>query len=129
MSTSYDELWTTFLTKCKISDLDLPNSNERIYQTIHGALLSFNVAMEDNLKGDNDNEVLDRELDDGELLLLANYIRLDILENQLIYFTNTWQPFGREIGVRHYGAQLGRLEALIESQKDRINEMIVKMAD
>lgn len=126
--TTYDHLWSTFLNKTKIDDLELPTTDAKIYQTIQGAILSFNNRLRDNLSGDNATEQLSRELDGDHLLILAHYIRLSVLENQLIYFSNTWQPFGKDIGVKNFGNQMVRLENLVESEKAKIEQFIINMA-
>jgi len=127
--TTYDTVWETFLNKCKIDDLDLPTSDEAIYRTIQNAILTFNMKLEDNLSGDNENEVLSRELNNNELLLLAHCIRLIILENQLIYFSGTFNPFTKEIGTRNFGNQLNRLEGLVRREDDIIDSIVIKMTD
>jgi hypothetical protein len=123
--TTYDTLWTTFLNKCKMSDLDLPQLPDQIYDTIQGAILSFNNRLRDNLSGDNATEILSRELDGDHLLFLAHYIRIAILENQLILFTNTWQPFARDIGIKNFSAQLKSLESLVEREEKLIEKLIL----
>lgn len=127
--TTYDTVWETFLNKCKIDDLDLPTSEEAIYRTIKNAILTFNMKLEDNLSGDNENEVLSRELNNNELLLLAHCIRLIILENQLIYFSSTFSPFAKEIGVRNLGNQMNRLENLVQREDNIIDSIVIKMTD
>lgn len=127
--TTYDTVWETFLNKCKIDDLDLPTSEEAIYRTIKNAILTFNMKLEDNLSGDNENEVLSRELNNNELLLLAHCIRLIILENQLIYFSGTFSPFAKEIGVRNLGNQMNRLENLVQREDNIIDSIVIKMTD
>lgn len=122
--TTYDKLWETFIQKCKISDIDLPQIPEAIYQTIQGALLSYNNRKRDNITGDDTIEELSRELSTDELLILAHYIRLSILENQLIFFTNTWQPFSADVGLRNFGTQLKTLEKLVENENKKIDSLI-----
>jgi hypothetical protein len=123
--TTYDTVWTTFLNKCKMSDLDLPQLPGKIHDTIQGAILSFNNRLRDNLAGDNTAETLNRELVGDELLILAHYIRISILENQLIYFTNTWQPFQKDIGLKNFSAQLKTLESLVEREENLIDSIIL----
>lgn len=128
-NTSYDDVWSSFRNKCKIDDLDLPSSDQAIYDTIQNAILHFNIKLEDNLTGDNTTESLSRELDGDELLLLSHCIRLIILENQLIYFSGTFSPFTKEIGSRNLGNQMVRLENLVKREDDKIQSIIIKMTD
>lgn len=127
--TSYDTIYTTFLNKTKVSDIDLPTSDERIFDIIHGAILDFNNRMHDDLGYDDTLEQVDRELSNDELLILAHFIRLTVLKNQLTYFTSVWQPFQREISLKHYGTQLKSLEYLIESEEKKIEEIIRNQED
>ena len=68
--TTYDELWKTFLDNCKLSDLDIPQ-NEKIYDSIQNAVLHFNNRKRDELVADDDTELLNRQLNGDDLLLLA----------------------------------------------------------
>lgn len=127
--TTYDELWAAFLNKTKINDLDLPQTDQQIYDTIHNAVRAFNNRLQDNLSYDDATETFGRELTDNEILLLTHFIRLIILENQLIYFSNLWNPFTKEIGLKNFGDQLKRLETLVENESKRIDSIIINMAD
>lgn len=129
MQTSYDTVWESFLNKCKIDDLDLPTSDRAIHSTIQNAILYFNSRLEDDLEGDNEAEFLDRKLSGNELLLLSHCIRLIILENQLIYYAGTFSPFTKEIGARNLGNQMNRLENLVEREENKIDSIMIKMAD
>lgn len=122
--TSYDELYTSFLTKTKVDDLDLPNSNEKIYEFIRSAVRDFNNRMSENLQMNDLLEVFDRELTDTEILLLTHFLRKTFLQNQLLYFSSTWQPFQREISLKHYGTQLKALEYLVELEDKYIDSII-----
>ncbi len=127
--TSYDKVWETFLNKCKIDDLEIPSTDSSIHQTIQNAILDFNRRLEDNLSGDNTTEQLSRELDGNELLLISHCVRFIILENQLIYFSSTYTPFTKELGVRNVGGQMNRLEVLVEKEESKIDGILMKMVD
>lgn len=123
--TTYDELWSTFLSKCKMSNLDLPQTDGEIHRTIQNSILSYNNKLQTDLSGDNVSETLNKELDGDELLILAHYIRLSILENQLIYFTNTWQPFAKDVSLKNFKSQLKSLEKLVENEEEKIKLLIM----
>ena len=127
--TTYDDVWTSFRNKCKIDDLDLPTSNEAIYDTIYNSILIFNNKLEDNLSGDNTSEMLNRELTGNELLVLSYSIRLIILENQLIYYSATFSPFTKEIGTRNLAKQMSSLQYLVEREDQKIDAILLKMID
>lgn len=123
--TSYDEIYTEFITNCKTDDINLPNTTEKIYDAIRSAVKHFNVRLGDNLKCDDLSESVDRELGDFEILLLAHYLRLTFLKNQLTYSTSLWQPFARDIGLKNYQSQVKSLEFLIEDEKNTIERLIM----
>lgn len=127
--TTYDEVWETFISKCKTDDINLPTSEPAIYRTIQNAILEFNVRLEDDLSGDDENEILDREISGNHLLILAHLIRKSVLENQLIYFSTTFIPFTKDIGVKNVGNQIIRLENLIEREDHHIDSIILKTED
>jgi hypothetical protein len=123
--TTYDQIWTTFLNNCKVSDIDLPQTNEKIYETIHNAILHFNNRLRENVKYDDASEVLDRDLSDDHLLILAHYIRLIFLKNQKTYFESVWQPFQGDIGLRNFSTQLKSLENSVQEQEKLIERLIL----
>lgn len=127
--TSYDKIWTTFLENCKVDDIDLPQTNEKIYETIKNAVLHFNNRLRDTLQCDDVNEQVNRDLTDDELLILVHYIRYIFLKNQHTYFVNLWQPFQKEVGLKNYNVQLKSLEATINNEKNEIEELILNKAD
>lgn len=129
MKTTYDEVWTVFLNKCKIDDIEIPTEDQRIYETIRSASLEFNNRLEKSIQCNDEGEQLSEKLSDNELLLFAHCIRLIILENQMIYFTSTYSPFTKELGVRHLGSQINRLKDLVEREDDRIRAIILKTSD
>lgn len=126
--TTYDELWKTFLDNCKLSDLDIPQ-NEKIYDSIQNAVLHFNNRKRDELVADDDTELLNRQLNGDDLLLLAQYIRLSVLDGQRLYFTNIWNPFSKDVGLKNYSAQLKSKELLVKEQRALIDEIILNSAE
>lgn len=127
--TTYDEIWKLFINKTKIDIIEIPNSTEAIHDTIKNAVLAFNVRLEDDLQCDNDNEIVNRELKGNELTLLTHFIRLIIIENQAIYFSTTYSPFTKELGVRNLSNQNNRLKDLMEREDRKIEEIIMMTMD
>ena len=76
--TTYDQIWQTFLNNIKISDIDLPQTEEKIYETIRNSIMLFNNKMRTEIKADDASEQLDTELSNDYLLLLANFIKLSL---------------------------------------------------
>ncbi|MFB0831552.1 hypothetical protein ACEU2D_18355 [Brevibacillus laterosporus] len=128
-NTTYDEIYTTFINRCKVDDLELPQNDEQIYNFIHGAIMDYNNRLQEKLDWDDTSETVSRELTVDDLLLIAHYLRLTFLKNQLIYFTNTWQPFTKDIGLKNYQAQLRSLDSLILFEEKKIESIIQNRAD
>lgn len=124
MATSYDELWTEFVENFKTEDINIPTSQEKIYNTIHSAVRYFNNRLQESVKWDDTLEELTITLDDNQLLVLAQYIKLACLKNQLIFFTTAWQPFEREIGLKNYQTQVKSLEKQIADEEVLIEKTI-----
>ncbi|PAD85031.1 hypothetical protein CHH57_01595 [Niallia circulans] len=123
--TSYDEIWTTFLNNCKVSDLDLPQTNKAIYESIRNAVMYMNNRLRTDLICDDVKETLDKEITQDHLLILANYIRYIFLINQKTYFENLWQPFSKDVGLKNFSTQLNSLKSSIELQDKTIDRLIM----
>lgn len=122
--TTYDDVFTEFMTITKTDPINIPTEEEKIYDLIHNAVHLFNNRLRDNLGYDDENEIFSRELNHDELVILANFLKLVFLENQLIYFTTLFQPFTKEVGLRNYQSQVKSLEFLIQQQAKKIDELI-----
>lgn len=122
--TTYDQIWVSFLTNCKVSDIDLPTIPERIYDCIHNAIRHMNNRLRTKMTWNDDLEVVNEELSDDQLLILSHYIRLIFIINQKTYFESTWQPFARDIGLKNFSAQLKSLENSIDSEEKKIDQLI-----
>ena len=123
--TTYDEIWQAFLNNCKVSDIELPNSDDKRYEYIRNALMYFNNRMRTKYVGDDIGESLNDQLSEDHLLILANYIRLIFLINQKTFYENTWQPFASDIGVKYFGTQLKSLETSVNTQNATIDRLIM----
>jgi hypothetical protein len=125
--TSYDQVWQTFLNNCKVSDIDLPQTPEKIYETIRNGVMHFNNRLREEVVCDDINETLDKELSNDLLLVLVHYIRLIFLINQKTYFESLWQPFSKDVGLKNFGTQLKSLETSVKEQQRTIDSLIMYM--
>lgn len=125
MSTTFDEVWKSFLNNCKVSDIDLPNTTEQIYEIIKNSTMYFNNRMRTSIQCDTDSETLSEELSEDHLLILANFIRLTFLINQRTYFESLWQPFSSDVGLRNFSTQLNSLKASVQEQEKKIDNLII----
>ena len=122
-NTTYSEIYKEFITNCATDDINLPNTDEKRYIAIQSAIRYFNNRTGLNIKCDNTTETIDKELEDSELLLVTNYLRLAFLKNQLTHITTIFQPFQKEIGIKSYQNTCNSFKAQIEEQKYTIDEI------
>lgn len=125
--TSYDQVWETFLNNCKVSDIDLPQTNDKIYEFIRNGVMHFNNRLREGIVCDDINETLSEVLNNDHLLILAHYIRLIFLINQKTYFEALWQPFSKDVGLKNFGTQLKSLEVSVKEQQRTIDSLIMNM--
>lgn len=124
MFTSYDEIWTTFLTNCKASDLSLPKTTERIYESIHNAVLHYNNRMRTRIICNDAHEALTETLDNDALLILAHYLRLIFLKNEQTYLQSILQPFQKDIGLKNTASQLASIKESLDREEKQIEALI-----
>lgn len=129
MLTTYDDIWKEFLVNCRTDDINLPNTQEKIRDIIVSAVKHYNNRVSTNIHCDNDTETLDKELDDNELIIIAHYIRLTFLKNQLTDFSTIWTPFSGDIGIKNTQAQLNSLKYLVDDELSTIGRLIFYSSD
>lgn len=127
-NTSYNEIWKTFLNNCKVSDIDLPQTDEQRYEVIKNAVLHFNNRLREDVKCDDSTEMVDRKLNGDHLLILAHYIRWSFLINQKTFLESLFQPFSHDVGIRNFKSQMDSLEKSIEKEEEIIEKLILNMA-
>jgi hypothetical protein len=127
--TSYDDVWQTFLNNCKVSDIDLPQTPEKIYETIRNAIMHFNNKFRTIIVCDDINEELSEELSEDYLLILGHYIRFIFLKNQKTYYETLLQPFQKDIGFKNFTAQMKSLESSVSDQERTIDLLIMNMEE
>lgn len=125
MSTTFDDVWSCFLNNCRVSDIDLPNTNEKIHEAIKNATMYFNNRMRTSIHCDTEIETFSVELSEDHLLILANFIRLTFLVNQRTYFESLWQPFASDVGLRNFGTQINSLKASVQEQEKKLDILII----
>ncbi|WGT37981.1 hypothetical protein QH639_19455 [Lysinibacillus sp. 1 U-2021] len=125
MNTTFDDVWKCFLNNCKVSDIDLPNTNEKIHEVIKNATMYFNNRMRTSIQCDTSIETFSEELSEDSLLILANFIRLTFLVNQRTYFESLWQPFASDVGLRNFGTQINSLKASVQEQEKKLDILII----
>lgn len=124
-NTTYDDIYTQFITNCPTDDINLPNTDEKRYTAIKSAIKYFNNRLGLSVVCDDATETVNREFSDSELLISSHYLRLSFLEGQLIHLTTTWQPFQKELGIRNYTEASRNLKELISNEKDTIEQLYI----
>lgn len=124
-NTTYDEIWKQFLLINQTENINLPNSDEKIYDVIESAIKHYNTKMKTTITCDNLTEIISVSLEDWKLILLAHFIRLSFCENQLIDFSTTWQPLQKDIGIKNYQEQSRNLKDILSREDDKIDEIYI----
>lgn len=127
--TTYDELYTLFVTNYSTDGLFLPRTVEQKYNVIANAVMLFNNRLRDNLTCDDETEVVSRALSDDEKLVIARLIRLTLLRNTRTFKNSMFDTFTKEIGVKNINAQLSSLKDDIEAEESAISMLIFNMID
>lgn len=122
-TTTYDKLYSTFLNNNLADDIDLPSNDEEIYRVIENAIMLYNNRERETIECDNELEKVNRQLNNDEVLMIAFYIKLVFLKNQMNAFTLTWQPFDKDMGLRNYDSQVRAMERLVMRAESDIQQL------
>jgi len=128
-NTTYDQIFTTFLSESETDNFNIPNDPVKIKDLIHTSILHFNNRLRDELVYDDVTETVNRELNNDELLILAHLLRLIFLKNKLTYFTTLFQPFQKDIGLKNYSDTVRLLKEMIKEEDDYISMLIINTWD
>lgn len=121
---SYDDVWTSMLVNCNVDNLIVPTEPVQIYDYIHNAISLINNRLATTYTYDDELEQVNETLTSSHILILANYIRLVILRNNLSYKSSIITPYSKEISIRNLSAQLKPSERLIEDANSIIDNLI-----
>jgi hypothetical protein len=129
--TTYDDIWKEFLVINKTENINLPQTENKIYDIIHSAVKHFNNKMHEDsdLEYNDESESLNRQLTNTEQLIIAHIIRYYFLQNGLTYYTTLFKPFTKEIGLQHYKADVKSIEDAMDRESRKIDELIFNIAE
>jgi hypothetical protein len=124
--TTYDDIWQTFRDNCGVDKDTLPQDDEGKYILIRNGIRKYNtwIDFEDKLIGDDALEIINKDIDDNRILILAYCIKHTVLENALTEYEQVWQPFTKEIGQKFYKDQINGRETRIQATKQEILQHI-----
>lgn len=122
--TSYDTLYDFFISVTKVSDLDLPSTDEGKYDLIKVAVLSYNNRFRTDITLDDTEEELSIDLTNDQLIITSLYMRLTSLRNIYSYKMAFYAPQTKELGLKFINGQLNAAKENIKEGKDAIDEAV-----
>ena len=131
-TTTYDDIWSCFLDNIGKYSGNLPKENSEIYRLIHNAVRDYNIKTdedENKLTFVDDIEIVNQELDDNRLKLLALLLKKNVLQNDLEYFQEVYQYDLKEVKSKFYKNQVdGRTDTINKVERE-ILEILSYMDD
>lgn len=132
--TSYDQIYQCFIDNCGVDTGKLPQTDEGKYNMIINAVKHYNSQISEydaigKLVCDNSTEIINVELDDTRLLILAYCLKYVYLENQLVGFEELWSPFQKEVGIKDYRSQIQGRENTLVRTEHKITELLTSIED
>lgn len=129
MATTYDQVYTNFITNTKMDSIDLPQTNQGKYDLIRNSVMLYNNRFRASITCDDLNEVLSITLTEDQLLIIGQYMRITCLRNNLTYKNSIFNTFTKEIGVKFIDAQVNKLENEIVDCNNMIDSIVFNADD
>lgn len=130
-TTTYNELYETFLLNCGYDFDELPQTDEMRYMMIKNACRRYNQQakkysnrMTSNVVCDDVTESLNVVLTSNEILVFA-YMMAEILAStKLVEFTSIWSVYSKETGFKDYKSQVDARKYTIEEYRRKYTSII-----
>ena len=130
-TTTYNELYETFLLNCGYDFDELPQTDEMRYMMIKNACRRYNQQakkysnrMTSNVVCDDITESLNVVLTSNEVLIFA-YMMAEILAStKLVEFTSIYGTYSKEMGFKDYSAQVNARQYTINRFKQKYTAII-----
>ena len=119
--TTYDVIYTNFITNTKMDSIDLPQTAQGKYDIIKNAVMLYNNRFRTSITCDDLTESLNIALTEDQLLIVGQYMRITCLRNNLTYKNSIFNTFTKEIGVKFIDAQVNKLENEIKDCNNMID--------
>ena len=129
MATTYNEVYTNFITNTKMDSIDLPQTNRGKYDLIRNAVMLYNNRFRTSIICDDLTEMLSITLTEDQLLIIGQYMRITCLRNNLTYKNSIFNTFTKEIGVKFIDAQVNKLENEIIDCNNMIDSIVFNADD
>ena len=133
----YDTLWSYMITNLGKNVANIPNDEKEIKMIINNAVDSYNIESNDtenNLVCDDETEIIDLQTDDNKYYnikkkILALFIKLNILQNDLEYFQEVYQYDLKEVKSKFYKNQVEARETTLAKVNSQIEQLFAYLND
>lgn len=129
MATTYNQVYTNFITNTKMDSIDLPQTNQGKYDLIRNSVMLYNNRFRTSITCDDLTETLSVTLTEDQLLIIGQYMRITCLRNNLTYKNSIFNTFTKEIGVKFIDAQVNKLENEIIDCNNMIDSIVFNADD
>ena len=133
----YDTLWSYMITNLGKNVANIPNDEKEMKMIINNAVDSYNIESNDtenNLVCDDATEIIDLQTDDNKYYnikkkILALFIKLNILQNDLEYFQEVYQYDLKEVKSKFYKNQVEARETTLAKVNSQIEQLFAYLND
>ena len=133
----YDTLWSYMITNLGKNVANIPNDEKEMKMIINNAVDSYNIESNDtenNLVCDDETEIIDLQTDDNKYYnikkkILALFIKLNILQNDLEYFQEVYQYDLKEVKSKFYKNQVEARETTLAKVNSQIEQLFAYLND
>lgn len=134
--TNLNDVWKEFRIICGYDSSEIPQNDEEIYGYCESAVKKYNQLakkyvnrIQGDLKIDVNAEILNKNLSETEVMILANLIAERFTYNKYVEFTSVWSVFAKETGIQNYQSQCKAREYTIQSYKNEVERLILDQID
>ena len=133
----YDTLWSYMITNLGKNVANIPNDEMEMKMIINNAVDSYNIESNDtenNLVCDDETEIIDLQTNDNKYYnikkkILALFIKLNILQNDLEYFQEVYQYDLKEVKSKFYKNQVEARETTLTKVNNQIEQLFAYLND
>ena len=133
----YDTLWSYMITNLGKNVANIPNDEKEMKMIINNAVDSYNIESnhtENNLACDDETEIIDLQTNDNKYYnikkkILALFIKLNILQNDLEYFQEVYQYDLKEVKSKFYKNQVEARETTLVKVNSQIEQLFAYLND
>lgn len=128
-NTTYKELWDAFEPIASFDDYDMPTTVDGRRKLITTAVKTYNQKLFAELKCDNVLDQVSEKMEDRNINLLVNCMRLQVCRNIYSEFTTTYSIFKNDLAFKDYKAQLDGRQFLINDQEKIVDAIVFSLSE